>query len=36
MNNGAGPTKERIEPDPTNRPVPIAPPRALYMRESLD
>jgi hypothetical protein len=30
MNKGAGPTSARIPPEPTNRPVPIAPPRALY------
>lgn len=29
MNKGAGPTRARIEPDPMNKPVPIAPPRAL-------
>jgi hypothetical protein len=30
MNSGAGPTRARIAPDPTNSPVPIAPPRALH------
>jgi hypothetical protein len=29
MNKGAGPTRARIAPDPTKRPVPMAPPRAL-------
>lgn len=33
MNKGAGPTKERIAPDPTKRPVPMAPPRALKSRQ---
>ena len=28
MNNGAGPTRDKIAPEPTKRPVPIAPPRA--------
>ena len=28
MNSGAGPTKERIAPDPTKSPVPMAPPKA--------
>jgi hypothetical protein len=32
MKRGAGPTRARIAPLPTNKPVPMAPPRALRVR----